>query len=47
MTNLEKYDKPWSKSIRDYIASLEPVFAKVSFEMNPSLYATVIALSIY
>ncbi|KAG0215399.1 Enoyl-CoA hydratase EchA9, partial [Mortierella sp. GBA43] len=32
VTNLEKYDKPWSKSIRDYIASLEPVFAKLMFE---------------
>ncbi|KAK3828419.1 MAG: hypothetical protein J3Q66DRAFT_322610 [Benniella sp.] len=32
VTNLEKYDKPWSKSIRDYIASLEPVFAKLLFE---------------
>ncbi|KAG0354028.1 hypothetical protein BC939DRAFT_448895 [Gamsiella multidivaricata] len=32
VTNLEKYDKPWSQAIRTYIASLEPVFAKLMFE---------------
>ncbi|KAF9901323.1 hypothetical protein BX616_002294 [Lobosporangium transversale] len=32
VTKLEKYNNNWSKSIREYIASLEPVFAKLLFE---------------
>ncbi|KAF9193681.1 hypothetical protein BGZ50_007257 [Haplosporangium sp. Z 11] len=32
VSNLEKYDNNWSKSIRTYIASLEPIFAKLLFK---------------
>ncbi|GJJ75826.1 hypothetical protein EMPS_08184 [Entomortierella parvispora] len=32
VTNLEKYNNNWSKSIRGYIANLEPLLAKLLFE---------------
>ncbi|KAF9901493.1 hypothetical protein EC991_006068 [Linnemannia zychae] len=32
VSNLEKYNNNWSKSIRSYIASLEPVFAELLFK---------------
>ncbi|KAG0310082.1 hypothetical protein BGZ99_000677 [Dissophora globulifera] len=32
VSNLTKYDNNWSKSIRAYIAALEPVYAKLLFE---------------
>ncbi|KAG9325295.1 hypothetical protein KVV02_000043 [Mortierella alpina] len=31
VVNLEKYDNSWSKSIRAYISSLDPLFAKLLF----------------